>query len=367
MSESSPSPTENVNDTADRAATFPTEITLKTAGGGYRMMAWIGWAGFFFCFVYLMGQFVLFNQYFDNSGGTQERFHSGNGKAKDKIAIISISGVIMSGEGYVKQQIDRVRKDDSVKAVVLRLNTPGGTVAGSDYIYHHLKKLRKDRKIPIVVSMGSMAASGGYYVAMAVGDQPRSIFAEPTSTTGSIGVIIPHYDISGLLEDHKIADDSIMSHERKRMLTMTRKMKPEHRQILQGYVDQSFARFKEVIHEGRPAYRSKPGLIRAPGSDRDLATGEIFTAPVAKEYGLIDEIGFIEDAIDRAKELAEIGDKDVRVVKYNRPNSLMNLAGFVSSEEPDRWQQTLELTTPRAYFLTSSLTPLVSTLAQMRR
>ena len=104
------------------------------------------------------------------------------------MAIITVSGVIVDGDGYVKKQIERVRQDEDVKAIVLRVNTPGGTVTGSDYILHHLNRLRAERKLPLVVSMGSVAASGGYYVSMAVGDQPQSIYAEPTTTTGSIGV-----------------------------------------------------------------------------------------------------------------------------------------------------------------------------------
>ncbi len=125
----------------------------------------------------------------------------------------------MEGDGFVKRQIDRVRKDAQVKAVVVRIDSPGGTVTGSDYIYHHLKKLREDRSLPLVVSMGSIAASGGYYIAMAVGDQEKSIFAEPTTTTGSIGVIVPHYDLSGLMARYDVRDDSISSHPRKQILS----------------------------------------------------------------------------------------------------------------------------------------------------
>ena len=161
-------------------------------------------------------------------------------------------GVIMDGDGFVKQQIDRVRQDDMCKAVVVRVDSPGGTVTGSDYIYHHLKRLREERQIPLVVSMGSVAASGGYYVSMAVGDQERSIFAEPTTTTGSIGVIMPHYDISGLLKQFQIEDDSIASHPRKQLLSMTRPMSDEDREIIQDYIDDSFSRFKEIVKSGRP-------------------------------------------------------------------------------------------------------------------
>ncbi|RMF88450.1 MAG: signal peptide peptidase SppA, partial [Planctomycetota bacterium] len=97
----------------------------------------------------------------------REEFVSHNRFADNTIAIIRVEGLIVGGDGFVKKQIDTVAEDESVKAVVLRVDSPGGTVTGSDYIYHHLVEMRKKRDIPIVVSMGSLAASGGYYVSMA--------------------------------------------------------------------------------------------------------------------------------------------------------------------------------------------------------
>ena len=122
----------------------------------------------------------------------------------------------------------------------------------------------------IVVSMGSIAASGGYYVSMSVGDEEKTIYAEPTSTTGSIGVIIPHYNVAGLMEEYKVEDDSIVSHPRKHMLAMTQKMSEEERAIVQGYVMEAFDRFKDIVKTGRPA-TAKPRKLDA------LATGEVFS------------------------------------------------------------------------------------------
>ncbi|HWB00999.1 MAG TPA: S49 family peptidase, partial [Pirellulales bacterium] len=128
----------------------------------------------------------------------EEKYHSLSKTALNKVAIITVEGTIIDGEN-VKKQIDHAHDDEHVKAIVLRIDSPGGSVTGSDYIYHHLVKLRKDRKLPIVVSMGGIAASGGYYVAMAIGDEKDVIFAEPTTWTGSIGVVIPHFDLSGFV------------------------------------------------------------------------------------------------------------------------------------------------------------------------
>ncbi len=321
-----------------------------------RWTAWLGWVGFFICLAVLFGMFARFQDYFDSTGGIQERFHSRSKTATDKIAVINVRGLISSGEGYVKKQIDRVRKDEGVKAVVLRVDSPGGTITGSDYIYHHLKKLKEDREFPIVVSMGSMAASGGYYVAMAVGDDPQTIYAEPTTTTGSIGVIIPHYDVSGLLERFDVKDDSIVSHPRKQMLSMTRPISDADRLVLEEYLQEAFTRFKDVVKSGRPALREAPEKLN------ELATGEIFTANQAKEHGLVDEVGFIEDAIDRAIAMAKLDKDNVRVVTYRAPLTLMDaLTATRAADAQFDVNSLLELSVPKAYYLVTSVPPLVST------
>lgn len=339
-------------------------IVIQQDGGGNRRLlrtfAILGWFAFGLCLVLLLGQLTVFSDYFDNSGGITEKHHSGTMFAKNKVAIISITGVIMDGEGYVKNQIDRVRDDDSVKAVVVRVDSPGGTVTGSDYIFHHLNKLRQEKGIPLVVSMGSMAASGGYYVSMAVGDQEKSIYAEPTTTTGSIGVIIPHYDISGLMARYDVKDDSIASHPRKQMLAMTRPIPDEHRELLQAYVNESFERFKSIVKQGRPKFNDDAGALNK------LATGEIFTATKAQETGLVDEIGFIEAAIDRAMELAQLKSSNTRVVRYLRPATLFDLSGLaISQQRPSDLSSLLELTSPRAYYLANSMPPLMASYSRL--
>lgn len=321
-----------------------------------RWFSWFGWVGCFICLALLIGMFSRLSDYFDNSGGIQERFHSGAKWGQDKVAIINVKGVIASGEGSIKGQIDRAKKDKNVKAVVLRVDSPGGTITGSDYIYHHLRKMKEERDIPIVVSMGSMAASGGYYVAMAVGDEEDSIFAEPTSTTGSIGVIIPHYDVSGLLERYDVKDDSIVSHPRKQMLSMTRSLDPDDRKVLEAYLQEAFNRFKEVVKSGRPEFRENEDALNA------LATGEIFTATQAEQNGLVDQLGFIEDAVDRAIEMANLNKDNVRVVSYRSPLTLMDalIASQAPKSELADIRALLDLSVPRAYYLATSLPPLAS-------
>jgi protease-4 len=246
-----------------------------------------------------------------------------------------------------------VRNDRSVVAVVARIDSPGGTVTGSDYIYHHLRQLVEERKLPLVVSMGGVCASGGYYAAMAVGDQPDSIFAEPTTWTGSIGVIIPHFDLSGALSALRIEDDSLASGPLKQMGSPTRTMNEEERKLLQQLVDESFAGFKQVVQSGRPKFKDDPAALDA------VATGQIFTAKQALERGLVDKIGFLEAAVARAVQLAKLDPKQVRCVQYEQAPSLLGeLAGANAPVSP-RGRMDLrgvvDLLTPRAYYLWSWL------------
>lgn len=332
----------------------PQSIVIYAPTWFQRWTGRLGWIGCFFLGFLLVSQWVTLGEYFDTTGDVTEKFHSGEKYGSDKVAVIRVSGVILEGEGYIKHQIDQIREDKNVKAVVLRVDSPGGTVTGSDYIFHHLKKLRNERKIPLVVSMGSIAASGGYYVSMAVGDQKDVIFAEPTTTTGSIGVIIPHYDVSKLLERYDVKDDSISSHPRKQMLSMTRQLSEEDRKLVQSYVDESFQRFTEIVKEGRPLF-SKDG-----DALKQLATGEIFSANQAHKHGLVDKIGFIEDAIDRAIELARLDKEHVRVVEFERPVSLFNLGFAQATAGRSELATLLELSSPRAYYLATSLPTLIT-------
>ncbi len=297
---------------------------------------------------------VLFFMSWNAYGSLSEEYHSLSRSGKQKIAIIRLEGPILDGEGFVKKQIDQVRDDPAVKAVVLRVNSPGGSVTAADYIYHHLRKLCAERKLPLVVSMGGMAASGGYYVSMAVGDTKETLFAEPTTWCGSIGVIIPHYNVADLAAEVGIEEDSIKSHPLKAMGNPFKRLSEQEQQILQALVDDAFERFKQVVARGRPRLAAKTGAI-----DR-LATGQVFTTRQALEAGLIDREGFIEDAIDRAIELAGLDKADTRVVRYRGQPTLIDLLlKFRAPTTPSELELLFDLTTPRAYYLCTWLPPLV--------
>ena len=255
-----------------------------------------------------------------------------------------------------------VREDDDVVAVVLRIDSPGGTVTASDYLLHHVRELCKDRDLPLVVSMGSICASGGYYIAMAVGDAEEVIFAEPSTWTGSIGVVMPHYDLSGLLARYDIKDDSIASHRYKLMGSPTRQLneeeRAEERKLLQDLIDESFGRFKDIVRSGRPEYQKDEAALEA------IATGQIFSAAQAHENGLVDKIGFIEEAIARAAELANRDPEQVRCIKYDEPqvtlSSLLESKTNQSNLLGTDLQSLLDLTAPRAYYLCTWLPSILS-------
>lgn len=298
----------------------------------------------------LVGMYSKYQGYFSPANAPQEKYHSLTKDAVKKIAVIKVDGPILEDENsFVKQQIDRVRSDSDVVGVVVRIDSPGGSVTASDYLYHHLRKLADERELPLVVSMGGVCASGGYYLTMAVGGQQNVIFAEPTTWTGSIGVVIPHFDLSGTLSELKIKDDSLASGPHKLMGTPTRPMDETDRKLLQTLVDDSFQRFKDIVVSGRPKFKDDPQALAL------VATGQVFTAQQALDHGLVDRIGFIEDAVARAAELASVSTSSVRCVKYERPpgliGELFGVSAAASSAGRIDVASLLNLTTPRAYYL----------------
>lgn len=305
---------------------------------------------------FLVGQFGWLVAGADSESKLQEKYHSLARHGQNKIAIIHIEGAILEGDGFIKEQIDQVADDDGVKGVVLRIDSPGGTVTGSDYLYHHLTKLSEEYELPLVVSMGGLAASGGYYVAMAVGDAKDSIFAEPTTWTGSIGVIIPHYNVQGLMTKWEVEEDSIKSHPLKGIGSPTKRLTEEERQIMQSLVDDSFTRFKDIVKSGRPRYQEHPEELDA------VATGQVFTTSQAIANGLVDKEGFIEDAIDRAIELASLTEEfekdNVKVIEYEADLSLADVLFFGAggrARQKSDLAAVLDLLTPRAYYMMSWL------------
>jgi len=279
-----------------------------------------------------------------------ERIIGGNREAKNKVAVITIEGMIISNaDGHVARQIRRVVSDDDVKAVVLRVNSPGGTMSGSDYYLYLLKQMKSKRNIPVVVSMGPTATSGGYYVSM-VGDE---IYAEPSTMTGSIGVIASLFDASELLKTIGVEMNPIVSGPHKTMGSFTRPMTEEERAMFQHLINDNFDRFKAVIREGRRHFANNPEELDA------VATGQIFTANDAVVNRLIDKIGFIDDAAERVGSMAGMAERDYKVIQYRPKLSFMET--LLESRAPNRLvsgKTLFDLTTPQVYLLCPQTIPI---------
>ncbi|HZZ27947.1 MAG TPA: signal peptide peptidase SppA [Pirellulales bacterium] len=357
---------------ASNSGDKPVRVLLQDQSMFGRWGRRIPWIAAIIAIGFALSYRAAYDQYLQKNPRLEERYVSHSETAQQKVAIITIEGTIMHNDGFAKWQIDQVAKDPDVKAVVVRVDSPGGTVTGSDYLYHQLKMLREGegtgRKIPLVVSMGGIAASGGYYLSMAAGDVPDTIFAERTTWTGSIGVIIPHFTVADLLESWKIQDDSVVSGPYKELGSPTQKLSPEmakkERAILQAMVDQTFDQFKEIVADARPQLaNNKENFATA-------TTGQVFTAKQALELGLVDKLGFEEDAVDRAIELAKLDPRNVRVVKYTLPQGLVNAMLFGPSSSATGPSGQLNLSalidwaTPRCYMLFTWLPPLVSNQAR---
>lgn len=277
-----------------------------------------------------------------------EQHFRGAKAADQKVAVITVGGFIMESEdGFVAKQIRQVLADRKVVAVVLRVDSPGGTMTGSDYYHHLLKKMKGERNIPVIVSMGSMATSGGYYVSM-VGDE---IFAEPTTITGSIGVIVSHYNGSELLKKIGVEADPIISGPHKAMGSFSKEMSEEERALWQKLVDENFDRFKEVIREGRSVFAQDPEKLDG------LATGRVFMAREALENNLIDQIGYLDDAIDQALIRAGLNDGNCRTVRYKAQGRLSVPILGSGPEKPLGLESLTEITTPRLYMLYPYVVP----------
>ncbi len=208
----------------------------------------------------------------------------------DKVALVRIEGPIFNSIAIL-DELKKHRKDSSVKAVVLRIESPGGGVAPSQEIYEEVKKLSEVK--PVVVSMGAVAASGGYYIASAA----TKIYANPGTITGSIGVIMEIPNIKGLLDKVGIKTEVIKSGKHKDLASVFRGIGEEERKILQNVLDDVHQQFIEAVAEGRGLPYEKV---------KSIADGRIFTGRQAKEIGLVDDLGNLQDAIMEAAKLAGI-------------------------------------------------------------
>ncbi len=241
------------------------------------------------------------------------------GSGPDRILLVDVSGIIrdegeagllgietrMSTLARIKEELTKAEKDKGVKAVILRINSPGGAVTTCDIINHEISVFKARRKIPVVAELMDVAASGGYYVAVAA----DKIVAHPTTVTGSIGVVAYGINAGGLMEKLGISNQTIKSGDKKDIGSPLRQMTDEERAILSSIIDDMFKRFLNAVIEGR-----KNSHMFAPEELKVISDGRVFTADQALSLKLVDSIGYLEDAESLARKLAGI--KDATLITY---------------------------------------------------
>jgi len=243
-----------------------------------------------------------------------------------KVAVIHISGIIRDGgqdlglfggvtlgARETMSQLRQAGKDKDVKAVLLRINSPGGSAAASQAIYAEIERLRDKHNKPVVASMGDTAASGGYYVASAA----DKIVANAATVTGSIGVIMESINWSGLAEKYGVKGDTIVSGPNKDGFNPFRPMRDDERKLFQAIVDDVYDQFVTDVAKGRKELNKS--------RVRKLADGRVFTGRQAKKAGLVDEIGNYQDALLIAARAGGIRDEEPKVKTYGRSRGLYGL------------------------------------------
>jgi protease IV len=233
---------------------------------------------------------------------------------RGEVAVVYAEGDIVDGEGdstevggaNFAREIRNLREDSSVKAIVLRVNSPGGSVSGAETIQRELRLAHKAK--PVIVSMGSYAASGGYWIS-AYGDR---IFAEPTTITGSIGVFGIQFDVKKLANEHGFTFDSVKTGKYADSLTIARPKTDDEMAVFQRMVDWIYSQFIAKVAEGR---KLKPGFVE------EIAQGRVWSGAEAKKLGLVDEIGGLNDAIRYAGTQAGLG-STFRVIEYPKSKNL---------------------------------------------
>ncbi|RTZ67867.1 MAG: signal peptide peptidase SppA [Verrucomicrobia bacterium] len=291
-----------------------------------------------------------------------------NNDSDNKIAVIDLAGLIASfsvdasGNNMVesiRRQFKWAREDDDVRAVLFRINSPGGEVLASDRIYEIIRDFQDECDKPVVAVMGALAASGGYYVAAPC----NWIVAHELTITGSIGVIMHGYNLRNLMDKVGVQPMVFKSGKHKDMLSFDKReedITPEERRMVQDLIDETFGRFKKIVREGRDLdRRDKPDDGKALVDNwEEQADGRILSGTQALGQGFVDELGDLDTATDRALKLADHADADL--IQYRQPMNLANLFRLFGKSEAKEIKIDLGVDLPklkagRLYFLSPTL------------
>ncbi len=242
------------------------------------------------------------------------------GEGKPKLLLMDITGFISEKErsggikekpsmvAEVKEALQKAEKDEDIAGVILRINSPGGTVTASDLILHELLAFKARKKVPIYACITGIGASGGYYIATAADE----ISAHPTAITGSIGVLVMRFNVEGLLSKIGVTEKTVKSGDKKDFLSPFRPATPEEEKIIQTIITSLYQRFLDVVLARPGASLTKPELEK-------LADGRVFTAEQAVAARLIDRVGYLDDTVAAMKKKLNL--KEARVIAYYRRGS----------------------------------------------
>jgi protease-4 len=237
------------------------------------------------------------------------------GDPQEKIAVIPVNGMILSNTAdRFDQMLTAAEKDAGVKAIVVEVDTPGGAVTPSDEIHARILRFRQQfPNRPVVISMGGLATSGGYYISCA----GQYVFAQRTTLTGNIGVILPRYNYSKLAKSYGVEEVTVTAPANgfKNAGSSFAPIDEKDNQYLQDLINDAYGSFKNAVTTGRAG--------KLTGKIDEIANGKVYTAAEALSLGLVDQLGYATDAYDKAAAMASLSNK--QVVKYNKP------AGFLES------------------------------------
>ncbi|MBW2496015.1 MAG: signal peptide peptidase SppA [Deltaproteobacteria bacterium] len=270
----------------------------------------------------LFGSGCISIHFFDGGAAAPLQETTVWGEEGPKVLLVEIDGVIdgsnwvdpLLGEetpsmvARVREVLDRAREDDEVRAVLLRIDSPGGSATASEQVYTEIVRFKQERDVPVTAQLLSTAASGGYYIAMSADD----VQAHPTTVTGSIGVIYTSLNFAGLMDKLGVEDQTITGGRYKDVGSPFRPLTAEERAQLQSIVDDLHERFREIVARGRPDL--------TPEEIDELANGSVYSARQAVENGLVDRIGTVQEAAESLGR--RIGVPEVRVVAYHRPREV---------------------------------------------
>jgi len=315
----------------------------------------------------MISSFAQFTPAARHAGGPRlEEIVLKDNRAHKKIAVVSVEGIItgqrIDGTAFnlvdvIKEQLRRASRDEHVVAVVLSVDSPGGEVLASDEIANALRSFQDKTDKPVVVSMGSLAASGGYYVSAPC----QWIVANEMTITGSIGVIMSGFNYRGLLDKVGVQPRVYKSGKFKDMLSGSRKpeeISPEEDKMLNDLIQEVYGKFKSVVADGRESANEENGSggRELVSNWADFADGRVFSGRQAYELGFVDEIGNFDTAIERAKKLGKVSDADV--VEYRQIIEFADIFRMFGQSEPKSVKVDLGIEAPKLkagqpYFLYS--------------